>query len=62
MKRIFTILSVFTKKITILNNINIKLKREIDGKINLYSRCNDWSFKKFATIDEDEIGDLLKKV
>ena len=29
---------------------------------NLYFCCNDCNFKKFATIDEVEIGDLLKKV
>ena len=40
---------------------NIKLKHETDGKINVYARCNDCSFKKFATIDEEEISDLLIK-
>ena len=39
---------------------NIKLKRKIDGKINLYSCCNDCSFKKFAAIDKEELSDLLK--
>ena len=26
---------------------NCKIKREIDGKINLYSRCINCGFKKF---------------
>ena len=29
-------------------NINVKVKREIDGKTNIHSRCNYCSFKKFA--------------
>ena len=44
------------------NAHNIKLKHEIDGKINLYSRYIGRGFKKFATVDEEEISDLLKKV
>ena len=43
-------------------NSNIKLKRKIDGNINFYSQCNVFSFKKFATIDEEEICNILKKV
>ena len=35
----------------ICKNHNIKLKREIDGKISLYSHCIGCAFKKFATID-----------
>ena len=42
------------------NNNNIKLKREIDRKISLYSHCNDHGFKKFKIIDEEELSDLLK--
>ena len=38
---------------------NIK-KREIERKINLYSRCIDFGLKKFETIDEKEITYLLK--
>ena len=30
---------------------NIKVKREIEKKINLYSRCIDFRFKNFQTID-----------
>ena len=45
---------VFTK------NRNVKIKRDIDGKINLYSGCIDCSFKKFETNDEEEMSYLLK--
>ena len=31
---------------------NIKIKRKIDGKMNLYSRCIDFGFKNCATTDE----------
>ena len=41
---------------------NIKVKRKIDRKINLYSQCNVCSFKKFSTIDKEEISNILKKV
>ena len=41
---------------------NIKIKRKIDGKNNLYSCCIGCGFKKFATIDEKVISDLLKEV
>ena len=39
---------------------NIKVTFEIDGKINPYSRCDGYSFKKFATIDKEELSDFLK--
>ena len=32
-------------------NNNIGIKHEIDRKINLYFRCNDCGFKRFAAID-----------
>ena len=50
-KKIFTELNVlmFTK------NKNIEIKCKIVGKINLYSCFIDRSFKKFATIDEEEL-------
>ena len=41
-------------------NYSIKLKREIDGKSNLHSCCNDCGFKRFQTIVEEDLGDLLK--
>ena len=31
---------------------NIKIKRETDGKINLYSYCVNCGFKTFKTIDK----------
>ena len=42
-------------------NNNIKLYREIDRKINLYSRCIGCDFKMFKTINEEEISILLKR-
>ena len=41
-------------------NINMKIKRKIDGKINLYFRCIDCCFKKFETIGEEELSYLLE--
>ena len=41
-------------------NKNIKVKRKIDGKINIYSCCNDCSFKKFPAIDKEKLSDLWK--
>ena len=41
------------------NENNIKINREIDGKINIYSFCVNCGFKNFETIDEEEIS-LLK--
>ena len=35
-------------------NNNIKIKCEMDGKINLYSCCIGCGFKKFATTDKGE--------
>ena len=34
----------------------------MDGEINLYSYCIECSFKKFATIGEEELTDLLKSL
>ena len=53
----FIVLSVYLK---FTNNNNIKIKHEIDGKINIYSYCVNCDFKKFETINEDELSDLLK--
>ena len=41
-------------------NNKIKIKQEIHGKINLYSRCTDHHFKTFATCNKEELGDVLK--
>ena len=40
-------------------NNNIKVKREIDGKIYLYSQCNNCGFKTFTIIDKEDLSDLL---
>ena len=39
--------------------INFKIKREIDGKINLHFHCIESGFKKFQTVNKKEISDLL---
>ena len=41
-------------------NNNIKKIHESDEKINIYSHCNDCSFKNFASNDKEELSDLLK--
>ena len=41
-------------------NKNITIKTKIDGKINVYFRCIDCGFKKFETIDEENLIYLLK--
>ena len=41
---------------------NIKIKRKIDGKMNLYSRFIDCGFKNCETTNEGKIIDLLKEV
>ena len=41
-------------------NKNITIKTKIDRKINVYFRCIDCGFKKFETIDEEELSYLLK--
>ena len=41
-------------------NRNIKIKREGDGKINLFVCCTDCGFKKLKAIDEEELGYLIE--
>ena len=41
-------------------NWNIKIKREKDGKINMYFRCVACGFKIFETIHQEELNNLLK--
>ena len=41
-------------------NRNVKIKCEIDGKINLYYVSVDCDFKKFEIIDEKEVSYLLE--
>ena len=43
-------------------NKNIKVKHEIDGKINLSCRHIYCGLKKFATIDKEELGYLLESL
>ena len=47
------------KYLTFKKNVIIKIKREIDGKINLSYRFIDWGFKRIETIDEEEVSYLL---
>ena len=37
-------------------------KQEKNTKINLYSYCIDCGLKKFETIDEEELSNLLKSL
>ena len=39
-----------------------KIKQEKNTKINLYSYCIDCGLKKFETIDEEELSNLLKSL
>ena len=41
-------------------NTNIRIKRKIDGKIHCYPWCIDCGFKKFETINGEELNGLLK--
>ena len=41
-------------------NNNIKVKREINGKMEIDSHFNDCSFKKIATIYKGKLITLLK--
>ena len=53
-------LNVYLKKCLKFQNENdIKIKRKVDGKVNLYFyfKCN---FKKFETIDKEDLSGLLE--
>ena len=39
---------------------NIRIKYKIDGKTNLYSFCINCGFKKFESLDEEELSYLLE--
>ena len=39
---------------------NIRIKNKNDGKTNLYSFCINCGFKKFESIDEEELSYLLE--
>ena len=41
-------------------NNKIKVKRQIDGKISIFSSCFGCGSKTFAAIDKEELSDLLK--
>ena len=53
-------MNVYCIKCLKFTNNNIKMKHEIDGKIDLYVHCIECGFKKFGTIDKEELSDLLK--
>ena len=40
----------------------MKIKREVDGKINLSCYCFGCSLRKFENIDNEELSDLLKNL
>ena len=40
-------------------NSNITIKRKIYGERNLYSRSMDCGFKKFKTIDKEQLSYIL---
>ena len=48
------------KCLMIKKNKNIKIKHKTVEKINLHSRCIGCGFKKFETIDEEELSYLLE--
>ena len=47
----------FIKCLMFTKNNNIKTKRRINRKINLCSYFFGYGFKKFASINEEEISD-----
>ena len=44
------------------NNNNIKIKGDIERKINIYTLCIDCGFKNIETIDKEELEALLKSL
>ena len=50
----------FTEFLKFTKNNNIKTKRRMDGKINLYLYFINCGFKKLETTDEEELADSLK--
>ena len=54
-------LNVYFKKCLKFQNENyIKIKHEVDGKVNLYSYYFKCNFKKFETIDKEDLSGLLE--
>ena len=44
-------------KLNVYRKYKHKVKREVDRKVNLYSRFNYRGFKRFEIIDEEELID-----
>ena len=53
-------MNLYCIKCSEFTNNNIKMKREIDRKINLSFYCINCGFKIFETIDAEELNHLLK--
>ena len=53
-------MSLYCVKCSIFIKNRKKIIRKIDGKINLYSCCIDYGFKKFEAIDEEKLSYLVK--
>lgn len=39
---------------------DIKIKREVDGKIDLYSDCFNCNFERFRAINKEELSGLFE--
>ena len=50
----------YIKSLKFTKDNYIKIKRKIDGKVNLDSNCINCCFKKFETTDKEELTDLLE--
>ena len=48
----------FIKCSKFIKNSTIKIKPKTDVKVNLYSRCIDFSLKIFETIYKEKLNDL----
>ena len=53
-------MNLYCIKCSMFTQNNIKIKPEINVKINFYSRCHDCGFKKFETIVKEVLSGLLK--
>ena len=49
-------------KIYSINCDCLKIKKQIDGKVSIISKCLISSFIKYSTISEYELNDLLIKL
>ena len=50
------------KCLMFIKNNKITVKHKLDKKKVTSSHCNDYSWLQFATIDKEELSDLLKKL